>query len=73
MYNDNLVDEVCNHHRSNQNFFSVEVLTFRGLVRYVVLFVMKLKTRTVEIAGMTSQPDETCAGEARIAALIKKA
>jgi transposase InsO family protein len=40
------------------DFFTVEVLTLRGLVRYVVLFVMKLKTRTVEIAGMTSQPDE---------------
>ena len=29
-----------------------------GLVRYVVFFVMKLKTRVVEIAGITSQPDE---------------
>jgi putative transposase len=28
-----------------------------ALVRYVGLFVMKLKTRTVEIAGITSQPD----------------
>jgi putative transposase len=28
-----------------------------GLVRYVVLFVMKLKTRTVEIAGITRLPD----------------
>src|SRR5262245_35843468 len=40
------------------DFFTVEVLTLRGLVRYVVLFVMKLKTRTVEIAGITWQPDE---------------
>jgi len=39
------------------DFFSVDVLTVAGLVRYVVLFVMKLKTRTVEIAGITSQPD----------------
>jgi transposase InsO family protein len=38
------------------DFFTVEVLTVAGLVRYVVLFVMKLKTRTVEIAGVTSQP-----------------
>ena len=38
------------------DFFTVEVLTVAGLVRYVVLFVMKLKTRTVEIAGITSQP-----------------
>ncbi len=40
------------------DFFTVEVLTLRGLVRYVVFFVMKLKTRTVEIAGITAQPDE---------------
>jgi len=39
------------------DFFTVEVLTLTGLVRYVVLFVMKLKTRTVEIAGITRQPD----------------
>jgi predicted nucleotidyltransferase len=38
--------------------FTVEVLTFGGLVRYVVFFVMKLKTRAAEIAGITSQPDE---------------
>jgi len=31
----------------------------RGLVRYVVFFVMKLKTRSVAIAGITHQPDET--------------
>ena len=29
-----------------------------GLVRYVVFFVMKLKTRAVEIAGITRQPHE---------------
>ncbi|HEY3384743.1 MAG TPA: integrase core domain-containing protein [Vicinamibacterales bacterium] len=40
------------------DFFTVEVLTMRGLVRYVVCFVMKLKTRTVKIAGITRQPDE---------------
>ena len=38
--------------------FTVEVLTVGGLVRYVVFFVMNLKTRTVEIAWMTSQPNE---------------
>jgi putative transposase len=40
------------------DFFTVEVLTWRGLVRHVVFFVMKLNTRTVEIAGITSHPDE---------------
>jgi len=41
------------------DFFTVEVLTLRGLVRYVVFFVMKLKTRSVAIAGIARQPDET--------------
>jgi putative transposase len=40
------------------DFFTVEVLRAAGLIRYVVLFVMKLKTRTVAIAGITSQPNE---------------
>ena len=37
------------------DFFTVEVLTVAGLIRYVVLFAMKLKTRTAEIARITSQ------------------
>jgi hypothetical protein len=37
----------------------LRALTLGGLVRYVVFFVMKLKTRRVEIAGITCQPDET--------------
>ena len=40
------------------DFFTVEVLTWRGLVRYAVFFVMTLKTRAVEIAGITHQPDD---------------
>src|SRR5260221_1781216 len=40
------------------DFFTVEVLTRRGLVCYVVFFVMNLKTRAVEIAGITREPDE---------------
>ena len=39
------------------DFFTVEVLTLHGLVRYVVFFVMQLKTRIVEIAGITAEPD----------------
>jgi hypothetical protein len=38
------------------DFFTVEVLTWHGLVRYSVLFVMNVKTRMVEIAGITSNP-----------------
>ena len=38
------------------DFFTVEVLTMHGLVRYFVFFVMKLRTREVEIAGITAEP-----------------
>ncbi len=38
------------------DFFTVEVLTTRGLIRYFVLFVIDLKTRRVEIAGIVHQP-----------------
>ena len=34
------------------DFFTVEVLTARGLVRYLVLFVIDLKTRRITIAGL---------------------
>jgi putative transposase len=39
-------------------FFSVEVLTWGGLVRYVVFFVITLKTRAVAIAGITNHPHD---------------
>ncbi len=39
------------------DFFSVEVLTRRGLVRYLVLFVIDLETRRVEITGIAQRPD----------------
>ena len=38
------------------DFFTVEVLTLSGLVRYHVLFVVRLKTRAVEIAGIACEP-----------------
>ena len=38
------------------DFFSVEVLTLRGLVRYFVFFVVDIKTRRVEIAGISWAP-----------------
>ena len=40
------------------DFFSVEVLTLRGLVTYYVLFFIHLESRKVEIAGMTPHPNE---------------
>ncbi len=39
------------------DFFSVEVLTRRGLVRTFVLFVIDLETRRVEVAGIAQHPD----------------
>ena len=39
------------------DFFSVEVLTRAGLVRYFVLFLIDLQTRRVEVAGIVQQPD----------------
>lgn len=39
------------------DFFTAEVWTKGGLVTFFVLFVMELKTRRVEIAGITAQPD----------------
>jgi putative transposase len=40
------------------DFFTVEVVTWTGLVRFHVLFVIDLATRRVEIAGITDQPHE---------------
>ena len=39
------------------DFFSVELLTKRGLVRCMVLFVIELSTRRVHIAGVKTDPD----------------
>ena len=39
-------------------FFNVEVLTFAGIMRYHVLFAIRLETREVQIVGITDQPCE---------------
>ncbi len=39
------------------DFFSVEVLTPHGLIHHFVFFVIDLKTRKVEIAGVTPAPN----------------
>ena len=39
------------------DFFSVEVLTWRGLVTYYVLFFIHLESRRISIAGITEHPD----------------
>jgi hypothetical protein len=38
------------------DFFTVQVLTLGGLVRYFVFFVIDIETRRVEIAGITNAP-----------------
>src|ERR1700688_655443 len=40
------------------DFLTVEVWTGRGLVTHYVLFVISLRDRLVEIAGITTRPDE---------------
>jgi transposase InsO family protein len=40
------------------DFFSVEVLTWRGLVTYYVLFFIHLESRRISLAGITRHPDE---------------
>jgi putative transposase len=41
------------------DFFTIEGITWKGLVRYFVLFVIDLETRRVEIAGILTSPDGT--------------
>src|SRR5579863_346089 len=40
------------------DFFTVEVLTWRGLVTYCMLFFIHLESRRVSLAGITRHPDE---------------
>jgi len=40
------------------DFFTVELWTAVGLVRYHVLFVIRVATREVQIAGIVSEPNE---------------
>jgi hypothetical protein len=39
------------------DFFTVEVLTWRGLMTYYVLFFIHLESRRVIVAGITRHPD----------------
>jgi putative transposase len=40
------------------DFFTVEVLSWRGMVTYYVLFFLHLESRRVRIAGITRHPDQ---------------
>ena len=39
------------------DFFTVEVLTWRGLITYYVLFFIEIGSRRVSLGGITRQPD----------------
>jgi hypothetical protein len=43
---------------SATDFFTVELWTAKGLIRYHVLFVIRLATREVQIAGLLPEPNE---------------
>jgi putative transposase len=43
---------------SGMDFFTVELLTWRGLATYYILFLIHLETRRVSIAGITRHPTE---------------
>ena len=43
---------------AGSDFFTVEVLTLRGLVTYYVLFFIHLESPRVEVAGITAHPNE---------------
>jgi hypothetical protein len=40
------------------DFFTVEILTWRGLVTYYVLFFIHLESRRISLAGITRHPDQ---------------
>jgi hypothetical protein len=46
-------------------FFTVEVLTWRGLVTYYVLFFLHLESRRVSLAGITRHPVDNPDGSQR--------
>jgi putative transposase len=43
---------------AGRDFFTVEVLSWRGLVTYYVLFFLHLESRRVHIARITGHPDQ---------------
>ena len=43
---------------AGSDFFTVEVLTWRGLATYYVLFFLSLETRRITLAGITPHPTE---------------
>ena len=58
---DNYLKEFIRRHMdvlSGTDSFTVEVLTWKGLVTYYVLFFLHLESRRVTIAGISAHPDQ---------------
>ena len=43
--------------RFGTDFFTVEVLTWRGLITYYILFFIEIGSRRVSLGGITRSPD----------------
>src|SRR4051812_20152456 len=52
------MDFIASHRAvlAGTDFFTVEVLTWRGLATYYVLFFIHLEMRRVSVAGLTRHP-----------------
>jgi putative transposase len=48
---------------TGMDFFTVGILTWRGLITYYVLFVLQLETRRVMLAGVTRHPTAEWMGQ----------
>jgi hypothetical protein len=49
---------MARQNRPPVTFFTVEVLSWRGLVTYYVLFFLHLESYRVSVAGITRHPDK---------------
>src|ERR1700758_4380342 len=63
--NTNWRDFIASHMAvlAGADFFTMEVLTWRGLATYYVLFFLQLETRRVSLAGITRHPTEEWMGQ----------
>ena len=70
--NDHLEEFIRRHMDvlAGTDFFTVEVLTWRGLLTYYVLFFIHLDSRRVSIAGITDHPDACWMRQARRSAEV---
>jgi hypothetical protein len=70
-----LTNEIIAHMAvlAGTDFFTVEVLTWRGLVTYYILFFLHLETRRDTLAGITRHPIESWILRWRATLLMRRA